>query len=114
MHKSQENGLKPHFGPFLALVGPFLAQINFFSKIGLRHFSRLQKINEILWWEVLELCVTDGQTDGWTDGRSWFQKDALRESQQQTNRLTYPDYELPRLRKGVPQALAYVIFFKHE
>ena len=41
MHNSRENGLKPHFGPFLALIGPFLAQINFFSKIGLRHFSRL-------------------------------------------------------------------------
>ena len=43
MHISQENGLKPHFGPFLALIGPFLAQINFFSKIGLRHFVWLIK-----------------------------------------------------------------------
>ena len=37
----EENGLKPHFGPFLALNGPFLAHQIFFSKIGLRHFSRL-------------------------------------------------------------------------
>ena len=41
MHLEQENGLEPHFGPFLALNGPFLGQINFFSKIGLRHFSTL-------------------------------------------------------------------------
>ena len=41
MHFEQENGLKPHFGPFLALIGPFLAQIIFFSKIGLRHFYPL-------------------------------------------------------------------------
>ena len=41
MRFEQENGLKPHFGPFLALIGPFLAQIIFFSKIGLRHFSPL-------------------------------------------------------------------------
>ena len=85
MYNSRENGLKPHFGPFLALIGPFLAQINFFSKIGLRHFSRLiggyllQKIREILWWEVLEFCVTDRRTELF-DGRSWFHKDALRES----------------------------------
>ena len=26
MHFDQENGLKPHFGPFLALNGPFLGQ----------------------------------------------------------------------------------------
>ena len=24
-HLERENGLKPHFGPFLALIGPFLA-----------------------------------------------------------------------------------------
>ena len=41
MRFEQENGLKLHFGPFLALIGPFLAQINFFSKIGLRHFVKL-------------------------------------------------------------------------
>ena len=41
MHIEQENGLKPHICPFLALIGPFLAQIIFFSKIGLRHFSPL-------------------------------------------------------------------------
>ena len=40
-HLERENGLKPHFGPFLALIGPFLAQIIFFPKIGLRHFSTL-------------------------------------------------------------------------
>ena len=41
MHINQENGLKPHFCPFLALIGPFLGQIIFFSKIGLRHFESL-------------------------------------------------------------------------
>ena len=41
MHFEQDNGLKPHFGPFLALNGPFLGQQIFFSKIRKRHFSRL-------------------------------------------------------------------------
>ena len=41
MHINQENDLKPHFGPFLALNGPFLGQHIFFSKIRKRHFSRL-------------------------------------------------------------------------
>ena len=41
MHFEQENGLKPHFGPFLALNGPFLGQHIFFTKIQKRHFSRL-------------------------------------------------------------------------
>ena len=41
MHFEQDNDLKPHFGPFLALNGPFLGQQIFFSKIRKRHFSRL-------------------------------------------------------------------------
>ena len=41
MHINQENDLKPHFGPFLALHGPFLGQHIFFSKIRKGHFSRL-------------------------------------------------------------------------
>ena len=40
-HLEQENDQKPHFGPFLALNCPFLAQHIFFSKIQKRHFSRL-------------------------------------------------------------------------
>ena len=32
MHINQENDLKPHFGPFLALNGPFLGQHIFFQK----------------------------------------------------------------------------------
>ena len=39
MHFEQENDQKPHFGPFLALNGPFLGQHIFFSKIQKRHFS---------------------------------------------------------------------------
>ena len=39
MHFEQGNGLKPHFGPFLALNGPFLGQHIFFIKIRKRHFS---------------------------------------------------------------------------
>ena len=31
MHFEQENGLKPHFGPFLALINPFLSQIILFK-----------------------------------------------------------------------------------
>ena len=41
MHFDQENDQKPHFGPFLALNGPFLGKHIFFSKIQKRHFSRL-------------------------------------------------------------------------
>ena len=41
MHINQGNDLKPHFGPFLALNGPFLGQHIFFTKIRKRHFSRL-------------------------------------------------------------------------
>ena len=41
MHFEQDNGLKPHFSPFLALNGPFMGQQIFFSKIRKRHFSRL-------------------------------------------------------------------------
>ena len=33
MHFLKENGLKPHFGPFSALNGPFLGQHIFFTKI---------------------------------------------------------------------------------
>ena len=31
MHYEHENGLKPHFGPFLALIGPILEPKDFFS-----------------------------------------------------------------------------------
>ena len=31
MNLDQENGLKPHFGPFLALTGPILEPKDFFS-----------------------------------------------------------------------------------
>ena len=41
MHFEQENGLKPHFGPFLALNGLFLGQHIFFKKIKKRHLSTL-------------------------------------------------------------------------
>ena len=40
-HYEQENVLKLHLSPFLALNGPFLGQIIFFSKIGIRHFFTL-------------------------------------------------------------------------
>ena len=45
MHFEQENGLKPHFGPFLALNGPFSRPANFFSalrkQLGVRyHYSQ--------------------------------------------------------------------------
>ena len=34
MHFEQENGLKPHFGPFLALIGPILGPTNISSALG--------------------------------------------------------------------------------
>ena len=58
MRFERENDLKPHFGPFLALIGPFLAQINFSQKSGFVTFlhslkaNLLQKIRKILWQEV--------------------------------------------------------------
>ena len=33
-HTERENGLKPHFGPFFALIGPFLGKQIFFSALG--------------------------------------------------------------------------------
>ena len=45
MHFDQENGLKPHFGTFLALNGPFLGQHIFFSKIQKRHLLHLLQAN---------------------------------------------------------------------
>ena len=33
MHFEQENGLKRHFGPFLALIGLFLGQQIFFQHL---------------------------------------------------------------------------------
>ena len=45
MHINQENDLKPHFGPFLALNGPFLGQHIFFSVIRKRHFIDLFQAN---------------------------------------------------------------------
>ena len=41
----QENDQKPHFGPFLALIGPFSGAANFFSalrkQLGVRyHYSQ--------------------------------------------------------------------------
>ena len=52
MHINQENDLKPHFGPFLALNGPFLAQHIFFQKsenvtfLDLFQANLVQKIRE--------------------------------------------------------------------
>ena len=40
-HFEQENDLKPHFGPFLALNDPFLGQHSFLTKIRKHHFSML-------------------------------------------------------------------------
>ena len=45
MHFEQENGLKPHFGPFLALNGPFLGQHIFFLKSKNVTFLDLLKAN---------------------------------------------------------------------
>ena len=33
MHVEQENGLKPYFGPFLALIGPILGPTKIFSAL---------------------------------------------------------------------------------
>ena len=52
MHINQENDLKPHFGPFLALNGPFLGQHIFFQKsenvtfLDLFQANLVQKIRE--------------------------------------------------------------------
>ena len=43
MHINQENDLKPHFGPFLALNGPFLGQQIFF-----RHFDNHQELDFVI------------------------------------------------------------------
>ena len=65
MHINQENDLKPHFGPFLALNCPFLGQHIFFSKIQKRHFSRLisgyldAKNQKKLMAGNMRTCVTD-------------------------------------------------------
>ena len=54
MHINQENDLKPHFGPFLALNGPFLGQHIFFQKsenvkfLNLFQANMVQKISENL------------------------------------------------------------------
>ena len=64
----QENGQKPHFSPFLALIGPFLGQHIFFSKIQKRHFSRLisgyldAKNQKKLMAGNMRTCVTDRRT----------------------------------------------------
>ena len=52
MHNNQENDLKPHFGPFLALNGPSLGQHIFFQKsknvtfLDLFQANLVQKIRE--------------------------------------------------------------------
>ena len=75
MHFKQENGLKPHFGLFLALNGPFLAHNIYFSKIGLRHFSSFimgydhAKNQKYLMAGSMRI-LRCGQTDGQTEGRS--------------------------------------------
>ena len=48
MRINQENDLKPHFGPFLALNGPILGPANFFQ-----HFDEDQ---------VLDLVILDHNT----------------------------------------------------
>ena len=42
MHLEHENGLKPHFSPFLALIGPILGPTNFFQ-----HFDHHQLLDII-------------------------------------------------------------------
>ena len=69
MHSEQINDQKPHFGPFLALNGPFLGKHIFFSKIQKRHFSRLisgyhdAKNQKKLMAGNMRTCVADGLTD---------------------------------------------------
>ena len=78
----QENGQKPHFSPFLALIGPFLGQHIFFSKIRKRHFSRLisgyldAKNQKKLMAGNMRTCVADRLTDRRTDRRGWIIKDS--------------------------------------
>ena len=67
----EENGLKPHFGPFLALNGPFLGQQIFFRKSGhvtLHSFTQAtyvtcQKSKKSNGGKYTNLTETDGQTD---------------------------------------------------
>ena len=42
MHLEQENCLKPHFGPFSALIGPILGPTKFFQH--LKHYQVLDTI----------------------------------------------------------------------
>ena len=66
---------KPHFRPFLAKKN---GQNNFFSKIGLRHFSSLIDPQNILENQKklmagnMRTFVTDGQTDRQTDGAGFI------------------------------------------
>ena len=43
MSFEQENGLKPHFGPFLAPIGPILGPTNFFQ-----HFDHFQVLDVVI------------------------------------------------------------------
>ena len=44
MHFNQENGLKPHLGPFLALIGPFLSQQIIFQYSDHHHLLNILNI----------------------------------------------------------------------
>ena len=67
MHFEQENGLKPHFGPFLALNGPFLGQRIFLQKSKNVTFLDLLQAN-LMQKNQKKTFVPDGQTDRPTDG----------------------------------------------
>ena len=64
----EENGLKPHFGPFLALNGPFLGQHIFFQKSFRLISGYLDAKNQKkLMTGNMRTCVTDRQTDRLTE-----------------------------------------------
>ena len=85
MHFDQENGLKPHFGPFLALNGPFWANTFFFQKsknvtfLDLIKANLMQKNQKKLMAVSMRTFVIDRLTDRLTDRRCWVHKDTLSE-----------------------------------
>ena len=65
MHFEQENGLKPHFGPFLALNGPFLGQHIFFFQKSKNVTGYLDAKNQKkVMAGSMRTFVTDRLTDG--------------------------------------------------
>ena len=84
IHSEQENGLKPHFGPFLALIGPIRGPTKIFQHLKhhqvldiitprydiqnrqkLMHFDQENGLKPVVIWRLCVHDLTNSVTNRW-------------------------------------------------